>query len=89
MVSGFAIALAIHLGFSIASGAFSIYRMFARDPQAALDSCLQNANDFSDATTQACKKGIILIKAVTVGVYVFVWLIQLCKLSCFKKGSAS
>jgi len=77
MVSGFAIALAIHLGFSIASGAFSIYTMFARDWQAALNSCLQNANDFSDTATQTCKQGIILIKAVTVGVYVFTWLIQL------------
>jgi hypothetical protein len=79
MISGFAIALAIHLGFSIASGAFSIYTMFARDSQAALDSCLQSANDSgsSDITAQTCKKGIILIKAVTVGVYVFTWLIQL------------
>jgi hypothetical protein len=77
MVSGFAIAIAIHLGFSVASGCFSIYTMFARDSQAALDSCLQKANDDSDAITQSCKNAIVLIKAVTVVIYVVTWLIQL------------
>lgn len=78
MVSGFAIAIAIHLGFSIAAGCFSIYTMFARDSQAALDTCLQKANNDSDATTQSCKSGLVLIKALTVVVYVLIWLIQLC-----------
>jgi len=77
MVSGFAIAIAIHLGFSIAAGCFSIYTMFARDSQAAIDSCLQKANDDSDTTTQLCKNGLILIKAVTVVIFVVTWLIQL------------
>jgi hypothetical protein len=77
MVSSFAIAIAIHLGFSIAAGCFSIYTMFARDSQAALDSCLQKASDVPDAAT-VCKNGIILIKAVTVVIYVLTWLIQLC-----------
>jgi len=77
MVSGFANALAIHLGFSIASGAFSLYTIFARNSQESLDSCLQNAADASDATTQACKNGLIILKAVTVTIYVFTWLLQL------------
>jgi hypothetical protein len=78
MVSGFAIAIAIHLGFSIAAGCFSIYTMFASDSQTALDSCLQKADDDSDATMQSCKSGLILIKAVLVVIYVLTWLIQLC-----------
>ena len=78
MVSGFAIGIAIHLGFSIAAGCFSIYTMFARDSQAALDSCLQKANDDSDATMQSCKSALVLIKAVMVVIYVLTWLIQLC-----------
>jgi hypothetical protein len=78
MVSGFAIAIAIHLGFSIAAGCFSIYTMFAHDSQAALlDSCLQNANDVSDAIMQSCKSGLVLLKAVTVVIYVLTWLVQL------------
>jgi len=77
MVSGFAIAIAIHLGFSIAAGCFSIYTMFALHSQTALDSCLQKANDDSDATIQSCKSGLILIKAVMVVIYVLTWLIQL------------
>jgi len=77
MVSGFAIAIAIHLGFSIAAGCFSIYTMFALNSQEALDSCLQKANDDSDATMQSCKSRLILIKAAIVVIYVLTWLIQL------------
>jgi len=80
MVSGFAIGIAIHLGFSIAAGCFSIYTMFALNSQEALDSCLlilQKANDDSDATMQTCKSKLILIKAVLVVIYVLTWLIQL------------
>jgi len=77
MISSFAIALAIHLGFSVASGAFSIYTVFTRDSQGALDTCLNNAADTSAATTQSCKNGLIILKAVTVTIYVFTWLLQL------------
>lgn len=77
MVSGFAIAIAIHLGFSIAADCFSIYTMFSRDSQATLNSCLQKANDASDAM-QSCKSGLVLIKAITVVIYVLTWFIQLC-----------
>lgn len=78
MVSGFATAIAIHLGFSIVAGCFAIYRMFARDSQATLNRCIQKANDDSDDTVQSCKKGLILLKALIVVIYVFAWLIQLC-----------
>jgi len=77
MVSSFAIAIAIHLGFSIASGCFSIYTMFARNSQATLDSCMEKANDDSDTTMQSCKRGLILIKALMVVIYVLTWLVQL------------
>jgi len=77
MVSGFATAIGIHLGFSIAAGAFAIYVMFARKSQAILDKCIQKANDDSDATVQSCKSGIILLKALIVVIYVLAWLIQL------------
>jgi hypothetical protein len=83
MISGFAIALAIHLGISIASGIFSIYIMFAHDSSGVLDTCIQNATQSSDVTqvpddiTNTCKKGLIILKAVLVAVYVLTWLIQL------------
>jgi len=77
MVSGFGAAIAIHLGFSIASGCFSIYTMFAHDSQEALDQCTDKANDDSDATVQSCKKALILFKAIVVSIYVAMWFIQL------------
>jgi len=77
MVSGFAIAIAIHLGFSIAAGCFSTYTMFARDSQAVLDSCIQKSKEDSDAAMQSCKSGLVLLKALIVVIYVLTWLIQL------------
>jgi len=77
MVSGFAVAIAIHLGFSIAAGSFAIYTMFARNSQATIDRCIEKANDDSDATKQSCKNGLILLKALVVVIYVLTWLIQL------------
>jgi len=83
MISAFAIGLAVHLGFSIAAGIFSIYSMFARDSSGALDTCIQNATHGSDTTqtpddiTKLCKHGIILLKAIVVTIYVLTWLIQL------------
>lgn len=78
MVSGFATGIAIHLGFSVVAGCFAIYAMFARDSQATIDNCIQNAKDDSDATVQSCKSALILLKALVVVVYVVAWFIQLC-----------
>ncbi|KAF8816411.1 hypothetical protein BYT27DRAFT_7248291 [Phlegmacium glaucopus] len=83
MISGFAVALAIHLGFSVASGIFSIYTMFAHDTSGSLDTCIQSATKDLDATqvsdgiTKGCKQALIVLKAVLVAVYVLTWLIQL------------
>jgi len=77
MVSAFATGIAIHLGFSIIAGCFAIYAMFARDSQATIDNCIQNANDDSDATVKSCKSALILLKALVVLIYVLAWFIQL------------
>ena len=77
MVAGFAIALAIHLGFSVASGIFSIYLVFKQSPQEAIDACTNGSTDSS--VIDSCKNGTGLMKGVMIGVYVVTWLLQLCK----------
>lgn len=78
MVSTFAFVLALHLGFSIASGIFSIYAMFTQDPSGAIDQCVNNATVQGVAlTSQDCQNGITVIKGVMVGVYIITWLVQL------------
>jgi hypothetical protein len=76
MVSGFAIALAIHLGFSIASGIFRLYSLFRQNPQEALASCLNEAAEDSEAT-KTCQNGLAIMKGVMVAIYIITWLIQL------------
>lgn len=74
MVSGFAIALAIHLGFSIASGIFTLYSQFKANSADAVATCLSAS---TDATEDGCKSGIAIMKGIMVAIYVITWFIQL------------
>ena len=76
MVAGFAIALAIHLGFSIASGIFSIYLVFRQTSQEAIETCANGSMDQS--VIDSCKNGTGIMKGVMIAIYVGTWLIQLC-----------
>jgi hypothetical protein len=78
MISGFAFVLALHLGFSVASGIFSIYAMFTQDPTTAVIQCIGNATASGvDVTLQDCQNGITVMKGVMVAVYIITWLLQL------------
>jgi len=75
MVSGFAIALAIHLGFSVASGIFSIYLVFKQSTQDTIAACANGSTDPS--VIDSCKNGTGMMKGVMIAVYVVTWLLQL------------
>lgn len=78
MVSSFAVALAIHLGFNIASGIFSLYSIFRQNPQEAITRCLNEAPDNSETTAETCRNGIAIMKGIMVAIYIITWLIQIC-----------
>jgi hypothetical protein len=73
-ISMFAVALAVHLGFSIASGIFTLVSLFKQDSSDAMASCLSSS---TDATTEGCKSGIATMKGLMVAIYIITWLIQL------------
>ncbi|KJA17224.1 hypothetical protein HYPSUDRAFT_46671 [Hypholoma sublateritium FD-334 SS-4] len=75
MVSGFAIALAIHLGLSVAAGIYALVSLFKQDPQQAIANCM--AGGAPDATTDACRTTVNVMKGVAVAIYVVTWLVQL------------
>lgn len=77
MISSFAIALAIHLGFSVAGGAFALYSLFKENPADAVARCLNDAGESSDATADSCRTSIAIVKGLMVAVYIVTWLIQL------------
>ena len=81
MVSSFAVILAIHLGFSVASGIFAIYMVFRQSPEEAISQCVNGSTD--PQVIQSCKTGLNIIKGVLIAVYVVAWLLQLCKRSCY------
>jgi len=74
MISSFAVALAIHLGFSIASGIFALYSLFKQDSSNAIAQCLSAS---TDATADGCKTGVSVMKGLMVAIYVVTWMIQL------------
>jgi len=77
MVAGFAIALAIHLGFSVASGIFSIYLVFRQPPEEAIEACTNGSTDPN--VVASCKNGTGVMKGIMIAIYVLTWLIQLCE----------
>src|SRR5258705_8044421 len=77
MVSGFAIALAIHLGFSVASGIFSIYLFFKKPAEDAIEACTNGSTDPS--VIDSCKNGTGVMKGIMIAIYVLTWLLQLCE----------
>jgi len=75
MVSSFAIALAIHLGFSVASGIFTLYTVFRQSPQESIDKCVNGSTD--ESVIESCKTGVNIMKGLLIAIYIITWLIQL------------
>jgi len=75
MVSSFAIALAVHLGFSVAAGIFTIYTVFKQNPQDLIEKCVNGSTD--ESVTDNCKTSVNIMKGVMIAIYVVTWLIQL------------
>lgn len=68
--------LTAHLTFSISTGAFSLYRLF-RDAPDTISQCIADSD--SDDAEAACKKGTDIMKGVMVGLFIVVWLIEICE----------
>jgi len=89
-IATFAIAVAIHLGFSIASGIFTIISVFRQGAEDQIKQCIAaggeastgaiadtTAGAASGVTEAACKSGVNIMKAAMVIIYVITWGIQL------------
>jgi len=90
-IATFAIAVAIHLGFSIASGIFTIISVFRQGAEEQIKQCIAAgsgeastsatadaaAGAASNVTEAACKSGVNIMKAAMVIIYVITWGIQL------------
>lgn len=75
MVRSFAVALALHFGFSLASGVFTLYTLFRQSPQEVIDKCVNGSED--PEIVQGCSNGVGLMKGLMVAIYVITWLVQI------------
>jgi hypothetical protein len=72
--------LLAHLIFSIAIGAFALFRVF-RDSSSYLRDCLQSqAASVSQSPSKTCKDGVKIVKGVTVTLFIVLWLFEICAL---------
>jgi hypothetical protein len=91
--------LVAHLGFSIFSGAFSLYAVFHGDGKVILDECVaQSAVDVAQAAAQGialnaakdCQKALAIFRGLAVGAFVVIWLFEICMsfVRCTDVGSS-
>jgi hypothetical protein len=74
-VHAYSVGILMTLLFSIGSGAYSLWALFNRNSQAAVNKCL---NGGGDSLTQAiCKNGVNVYKGVTVALYIIIWLLMI------------
>jgi len=76
LVAIFATMLAVHLGFSIATGIYAIYQLFKADDTAQISNCIINSDDESDAAAR-CANAVKILKIAVVTAYSLSWLIEL------------
>jgi TRAP-type C4-dicarboxylate transport system permease small subunit len=88
-IATFAIAVAIHLGFSVATGIFTIISVFRQGAEDQVKQCMAAGGEASTSATAdtvaaasnvteaACKSGVNIMKAAMVIIYVITWGIQL------------
>jgi hypothetical protein len=78
--------LVAHLGFSIFSGAFSLYSLFHGDGKAMLNQCISlTADDVAKAATNGvkvdgekeCQRALTIFKVVAVGAFIIIWLLEI------------
>jgi hypothetical protein len=79
--------LVAHLGFSIFSGAFSLYAIFHGNGKTLLAQCILQSNDDASSrgitinATKDCQKALAIFKGVAVGAFVVIWLLEMCTYS--------
>lgn len=80
LVIAYSVGIAIHLGFSIASGVFTMYSIFRPNPANSVEECIKVANptpELLEETKRICSTGMAVAKGVIVAIYVISWILQL------------
>ena len=65
-----------HLGFSIVTGAYFIYTLFHKVGNDDVNNCVSSST--TQFTQDECQKAFDVLRGVTIGFYIFLWLIELC-----------
>lgn len=64
----------LSLGGLVGAGSLSVYQYF-KDAPDSVRSCANGSQD--DLVVEACQKGVSMMKGVLIGVFLFVWLMEI------------
>jgi len=64
-----------HLGFSIGTGAYFIYTLFHKVGEEDVNNCISGST--SPSKQDDCQRQFHVARAITIGLYIFFWLIEL------------
>jgi len=80
IVSFYKNVLPLHLIFSLASGGFSFFSYFRHAPN-DITRCINGSQD--QITRALCSKGWSAFTGIVVGLFIFLWVDQMCMCTCF------
>jgi hypothetical protein len=69
--------ISLHLGFSIATGAYFIYTLFHKVGEEDVNNCIAN-NMRNHLKAKDCKKQFEITRAMVIGLFIVFWLFELC-----------
>jgi peptidoglycan biosynthesis protein MviN/MurJ (putative lipid II flippase) len=65
-----------HLGFSIVTGAYFLYTLFRTVGDDDVNNCV--SSNTSQSTRDECQRAFDVVRGITIGLYIFLWLIEFC-----------
>jgi len=77
LIKAFFVMLAIHVVLNIVAGSLALYSYY-KNAQVNIDKCISDSNNAdSDLIKSTCKHGIQIFNGCMVGLYIFIWLLQI------------
>ena len=83
LIRGFFVFLMVHVILSIVTGSFFLYTVFQNAP-ASVNQCITTTT--ASMPRQACQKAVDIYKGLAVGIFIFVWLMEICTFSDGRKN---
>jgi hypothetical protein len=77
-VSMYSSIVSLHLGSSVATGAYFIYTLFHKVGEDDVNNCITDNTLFSTEGVEDCKRAFKYLRGMIIGIFIIFWLFELC-----------